>query len=314
MKKVITVLLVLLMLCALCACDSDETKGVQNETNDVKIEDTGKNAPSEDLIMKDLKEALQKKNEFATLTGVETVKSLTDEGTYEITLAVTAETKYADWQYTVDMDYTEYDQGWMVDTIEWDNGAYELVRMPSQEEISSFAGDFLYRACITSQYKKELIRESIKSLNDPATITDKITVYFETISKYMHGAIIGSSEAVFIYDPSKDQWNPESGENPEDFYIEGTVIDTQVYANFDGTWGSITISDFSEDGFYAEWEDGSGYFTHTDGGWYVSENGTDAKIYPGANWSEIYIGELRDGDTITYYAMAKVQESLPLLP
>lgn len=124
MKKALALLLALVVLLTLCACGSDDSSQAE-----VELPKNGKKGPSQDLIPQDLESALfQLPN--AEVTEVTTVKSLTEDSHYEITLQVSAATTYADWQIECDMSYTKYDQGWMLSDIIWNSKTMSFHAFP----------------------------------------------------------------------------------------------------------------------------------------------------------------------------------------
>lgn len=91
MKRLSAMLLAILMVLSLCACGSQGSSNVE-----VELPNNSKNGPSAVTIQKDITDELSRKNPYAVLTKIETVKSLTEDTSYEITLSVFAQTRYAE--------------------------------------------------------------------------------------------------------------------------------------------------------------------------------------------------------------------------
>ena len=151
MKKAIALILALVLCLSLCACGggngTSETNGNEDTTvpsGNLNETTAAANTPSDDLIRQDITKALASENKYATLIEIDTVKSLTGDGVYEITLAVTAETKYAAWTYKADMYYTNYDQGWMVDNVLFSSGEYVLENVPDVQSFTDYVCSYLF--------------------------------------------------------------------------------------------------------------------------------------------------------------------------
>ena len=290
MKRMISLLLVLAMILCLCACSK-----------------TGKDAPSDELLWTDMEDALVMKNSHATLTELEIIKSLTEEGRYEATLTLTAQTKYADWTYEADVSYRKYDQGWAIDDVAVSDGSWQIARMPQKEDMADYAQELLYRMCIDSFYVDALVSDSFDIISDSSQVSDTIIIYYETYTKCLHAEEYTAHEDVWGFEPTEDQWLPASGTNPDDYEVihsNSYVIDLDITTNLNGQYGNVTISNFTGDSFDASWFDETYHFTYdctTANRWYVSEDGTDAWISFGISTTEIAIGELKKGDRVLSY-------------
>lgn len=281
MKEIIAVFLAVLLLFTLCACASDEATEDQNNANNIIIEDTGKNTPSEQnsannviveatskntpseqMILEDLKEALQRENEFATLAGIETVKSLTNEGTYEITLAVTAETKYADWQYEANMSYTKYDQGWIVDDVDWINSSYEQVRLPDVDTMSAYASSYLlahevYSDVWFTDYMIPMIDPSLEFGFHNETNSDVLQLSWSAVED--NGFYLSSYcfTTLWQYDCEIDNWElvPDNTHGSLGYYVSEILVEKmpKEEISLNGQWDNgyiqFDISNFTWNDF-----------------------------------------------------------------
>lgn len=267
MKKLIAVLLCFAMVMGLAACGSEEKTEKDNGSSDVKIEDTGKDTPSEDLVIADLKEALLEKNEYAVLTSAETIKSLSGEGSYDITLAVSAESKYADWTYEVDLAYTKYDQGWMIDDANWTSEAFTQVRIPEVSTMVEYASEYLPSHVPTEEYMFPIDNAVVEYGYCSVPGQDALTFSWNTTHKGNFGTNIFPYTSYWEYNAEIDNWtllpNPEPGSGG--YYLESETLQVEPVENLDftGSWDdhleaygveipmNITITNYSPDGFDA---------------------------------------------------------------
>ena len=319
MKQTAALLLVVAILLSFCACGNAKGTDVQTVAPTTEPPITEQNAPSEELIQEDLEKKLMEQNPHAVLAGMEIVKSLTEESTYEATLTLAAQSKYADWTYEADVSYRKYDQGWMADEVSVSNGSYQIVRMPQREDLIDCAEDYLREVCALDYYGWNLVQDSFDIISDTTTLSPTITVYYETSANRLHGKVSVAREDTWNYYSEMDKWYPESGENPEDYHLADTTsytISKEVTANFDGQWGNVTISNFSKDGFSAAVGDcETQYFSYVGEGWYISEDGTEADFNLSIVQTEIRIGKFKglSYDESRYDAVVVIRDSLPPL-
>ena len=124
MKKILCILLAVILLFLFCACGTDESA----------------KAPGENLIRADIQKSLseyQSKQDACALTiqDYQTVQSLTENDSYTAQITVTAESKYAQFHYTANIAYFRYDQGWIMDSCQWNSTGYEIVRYPNGDDL-----------------------------------------------------------------------------------------------------------------------------------------------------------------------------------
>ncbi len=243
MKKVFLLLLAFLLCLSLCACGSPKT-------------------PSEKLIEEDLTKVLSAKYEHAIIENHETVKSLTGEGTYEISLSVTAKSKYADWDFEVNMHYTKYDQGWKMDSAELVSDEYTVVSAPDTETFTAYATNYLknHNAYSSSYYMDSMFpMEQLEiTYADPSTLI----VEWVGTEAFIHANKYVSYTSRWQYDGKIDNWTlvPDA----DDYYgycLDD--VDDELVPNFNldfsGTWSigygpytlddTATISNFTWDSF-----------------------------------------------------------------
>lgn len=200
MKKIVVILITVMILLTLCACGNEAD---QDNTPVVEIPDAGKNAPNGDLIQENITTILMEKNPYAAITGIETVKSLTNEGSFEATFRLTAETKYADWEYEVDVSYTEYDQGWIIDNADWVSENYALTRIPTQEDMITIATQDINKSNLSDKDSRLPIENGEIAYNESTQTLDFKWGYKEDC---LHGDAIYERETSWEYNVESDEW------------------------------------------------------------------------------------------------------------
>lgn len=328
MKQLLALCFAAILLFGLCACGGES--GVQNQTDAVAqtreptetVSDEGEKIPSEEMIEKDVSDKLTAKNPYASLTGIETVKSLTEEGHYEITLSATAETKYADWVYEAELEYTKYDQGWMMDDIDWLQEEYTITREPTGDEIAEILNEMFPDVDALYGGWEYAFPVETGSILPPRGEDEGVRFEWIRTIELMHAKYEMEVTSSWHYDPLNDNWvlnETDSLEGLKDqyavFFREG---DPEVTADFTGEWAaaggasSIMISDFTADGFTAELEGEVEYFTQR------SSNGS-VVTYAGES-HYILLGFYDDNSTIirkdflnNIDFIAYVKEELPAL-
>lgn len=309
MKKVFMLFLALALLLTLCACSSGDSSNAK-----VELPSNGKKGPSQDLIREDLESALTEIPN-AVLTEVSTLKSLTEDTHYEITLQVSAVTTYADWQLECDMSYIKYDQGWMLDDINWISKSYVISRIPDNETLSEIAN----HADVSVFYYSDILpveNGTVDSRNVEESGT--IELHWSKTMQYMHAQCVGNYMTTWVYDETIDNWLFTPCNDEYDIYCDENVTPYQV--DFTGTWDGIEISNFTWDGFNVKYGDINAYFYKVSGppynnessyGWYTDGNGKYFQIECGPLGTSLAIRSY--GNTMTQFAYASVTQELPIL-
>lgn len=281
MKRIFAILLCISMIMTFGACGAntegtEETKlsGHKEETSEQGYEetagilDTGKKAPSEELIMQDLCNALEDKIGSAEVTKVETVKSLTEESSFYIVMTTDVASKYADWVFEVKMYYTKYDQGWMLDHVEWVSEEFLLVRAPSREEMVELAKGYLsnheserLRALADIQGGEVILIAPPDAKPNTRPTTEEMlksgTVIFEWECESYHNDQ-GYVDAIY-----RSKWIYSNGTwvlmEDSDSKIEEIYSVTRINVDISGSWpllngNTVTISDFTGKSFTANWD------------------------------------------------------------
>lgn len=249
--------------------DTNNTTESQNTQDPTIVPTTPKNenaTPSEAQIYSDLENSLASKNGSFSIDSTQIIKSLTGEGTYSVTLAVTAKSQYADWEYEAEMLYTKYDQGWMNDSIEWNNESYNPTRFPDVQTMTDHAKTYLP---VHAGYSDYWIKTYMSDIIDP-TIDYRFNFELQTFALHFcwdtYELSCFSKElyqltSVWQYDPTQDNWilateyvsSESQGRFPkESIDLNGswTVYDTTFsFSNF--TWDKF---DFSAQGCIEDWQ------------------------------------------------------------
>lgn len=261
MKKALALLLALVVLLTLCACGSDDSSQAE-----VELPKNGKKGPSQDLILQDLESALfQLPN--AEVTEVTTVKSLTEDSHYEITLQVSAATTYADWQIECDMSYTKYDQGWMLSDIIWNSKNYVISRIPDLVDMVDHASTILLTHEVRTNYEHilpmEMSSTSMNFSSENNIGSNIITLCWDTTYEELHSKATLHFTSMWQYDPSIDNWSLIYDNDAYCIDYEFVQRIPDYTLDFSGEWqaerssptvtlggyGTIIISNFSWDGF-----------------------------------------------------------------
>ena len=340
MKKALQIMkiVVLMTFCTiLAACGSQTSQSDAHGIDDVEIEGLNSDTPSEEMILEDLNTALLEKNEYASLENVETVKSLTEEGEFEITLEVAAKTKYADWIYNVDLYYTLYDQGWWMDEIRWNSEEYECVRIPDVETMGTYVMTYTANMDVGPSF----VNDYLLTMEDASiAYNDGILTYeWTNIKDHLNWTEWDRVYTSWSYNATTDNWDiMYSDDGYLDYAIDDKILarelDPQI--DFSGIWYGekacegfvLEIIDFTWEGFTANItlrnETTTHYFTATDSintdgdisiyckepPYYVDESGYYIGFYKHSNIIDIIFQE--HGHTTIWYVT--INEELPTQP
>ncbi len=262
MKKTLALFLALLLMLSLCSCGGESG----NKKKDV---------PSNKLIAQDLGNALKAENPHATLKSSELIKSLSEDGKYMITMSVTAETKYADWTYEADLSYTKYDQGWVVDRVNWKKSSYVVARQPAAKDIAILANQ-----ASDLKYKHYNLDDnqfvSDATIKDFAPKNETLLYYWNLVEQRRHVDHVGYYNSAWKYNASQDSWTFQNYDR-YDYDLKPHDV------NLNGTWTSqyytytVVISDFTWTGFNLKIDGKNyGHFSGSDTTFYSS---LDSNIY-----------------------------------
>ena len=276
MKKLFIASLAIFLSFMLCACGSEKVDPSPEQNTTVV---TNGNAPTQKQLQADIGKALSEHNQYVSVTGIETEKSLTNENSFTATLNITAESKYADWTYTADLAYTKYDQGWIIDNVAWATENYIVQRFPDSVTMVEYASTYLPNHELVQKYSS--LREYMFPIEN-ATVeykycselgSDALCLNWHTVQNGNFINMICPFTSFWEYDETIDNWtimpNDESGSSGyhlNDEHHEFIPIENLENLDFSGSWDdyvqfvkeipvNITISEYSSEGFDAriEW-------------------------------------------------------------
>lgn len=273
-KKVFLTIGILLIVILFCGCGEVEDisdKIQQNISANDEVPVTTSNSdtrPSEEVIHQDAQQALLTKNPYVVLIGIDTVKSITNDNEFQITIQMNVETKYADCIYITDMTYMKYDQGWFLNDLDWVSEDWIQVRIPDADTMESYAGSYLLEHDL---YVNAWFADYMLPMND-------VTVDYTYNEKINGDALLLSWTAVadkqfydafyeftslWEYNWEIDNWTliPNNDQGSLGYHITETSLSNIPHksVNLNGSWTQgnnpllgfpqFIFSDFSWDGF-----------------------------------------------------------------
>ncbi len=265
MKKIIK-LIICIVMCIICtSCGSSLTN----------------KEPSLEMVISDLSDALIEKNPKAEIINTEVLKSYVDGTIYEITTLVKASSKYADWTYEVDSEYKKYDQGWMIENINWVSESYTVTRIPEANVLIEIIGT-------EHGNKYNISPENAAVLADNISETEIVELKWNEVKELTLVENHIEYLASLKYDAEKDGWISE------DISSEGEYVPMNV--DLTGKWQGISsiieISDFSWEGFTLNFKGDTGYYHRISGhpitgtkefGWYSNSDGRYVQFQNGGS-------------------------------
>lgn len=239
-KKIIILLVCSFLLCGCGREDSVNQGEVVAGNSNKKSAAVG--AVGEERIASDIQESLSTYHQSVfgyplKIREYTVQKSLTEDRTFTAQLEVLAESVYADFQYTADIQYTDYDQGWAMDGCTWELNKYYAVKYPDES--------------------------AMEQIKDESNVSqqEEISLSFENGEIFYQGADVidwspmaHCSKAVAIewcYNPYGDWWmekHRSSGIDSEKCTLSSVL---------EGVWSlgqgdTATISNVSDSGFDLE--------------------------------------------------------------
>ena len=258
MKRIIALAVIVLLLFGLFGCGGNKDDSTRKEssikepaTESTEDDEQVDDVPSDEIIANDLKYALSIENEFAAITETSVVKSFTEDSYYSVTLTVNASTKYADWKYEADMSYTRYDQGWMVDGVEWVSDSYELVRIPDVDVMVDYAEEYLpnhetYSDVWFTGYMVPMRSPSINFGMNNEVDANVLELSWVGEEYLKHAIREHTFNSLWQYDPEIDNWTlyPDNSHGSLGYYLSDTEGDLfpNYQLDFTGQWKSIRMS------------------------------------------------------------------------
>lgn len=262
MRKLSCVLLAFVLV--LSACGKKETStnsGADNQTvQEIELPSKGKDLPSEELILQDVKTEILKSNpNILSVTSVETIKSITEETNFSIDLAVKAESKYSDFSYDVSLGYKKYDQGWFINASHIITNDSKLVRVPTDEEMIQFVNN---DAIMLEDWDEVLPVNSGYILGEADLENGMLTFFFVGKEQYRHAYEVTEFTSLWRYNQKEEIWELEEADNHDPFVNRKTYY--EMTADFTGRWengeygskeyGYIDIVECSADQLKISWD------------------------------------------------------------
>lgn len=222
--------------------------------------------PDEEMISEDIKGLFAEKNDKLEIVSIEKLeeKSVAEDGEYNVTMNVAAQTRYADWNYTLELSYRNYDQGWILENALWTDGQYQVSRVPDAETMEIYVKEYINNHELLDQTS---IEEYLENLSDSKVSYNDEVIQFSWLSRidWLHATESNEVITVWDYNADIDNWDlRRSGDVRYDWYgydIEINYLGVEVKPNLDytGIWEgdgiinkfTIEISDFTSEGFNA---------------------------------------------------------------
>ena len=277
MKKLFFAVIGLVLAVGLCSC--------------------GKPAvPSEDKVREDIAAELAVYNPNAQLQELEVVKSAQEEDVYELTVALAAQTRYADWQYQANVVYELYDQGWFLESLEWQEESYVLARYPDANDLVSVTNENEY----INQYYAELLPvEQGVVETGTAELAEQLLFTWETKESYLHADKVTRCTVRYCYDAEEDDW--DYSDYSESEMVLEEILDMCPTADFTGSWtgiyGPMEIQEYSPATIRLAWAGSESTFNV----FTQSGLGFDTRIYENGDGYSLSVRFNRDSSWIAVY-------------
>ena len=232
---------------------------------EISLNISQKNGPSEQLIIEDLEKTLWAKGNNLKLNSAETVKSLTEQEIFRITIHAMAKNNYADCDCELELLYSMYDQGWMLDKAVWNYAEYEQKRIPQLDEMKVYAEEYIRsnKICSEAWYYDTMIQFNAPQMEygyAQELKDDALILKWTGIAQEMYATREDSFRSYWQYKPEIDNWvlceSEEAIYGVHMYYNEGS-IEPDYTMDFTGVWKydllqtEIKIENFTWDGFDA---------------------------------------------------------------
>lgn len=243
MKRKTQIMLFLAVILFLCSCGQQSNAGsVASANNDSAVSSNRNTGPSDEQLQMDIQDSLSQYHSGmygydVSISEYEIERSLAGDTGYSAQLNVTAKSLYAEFQYVANVDYTRYDQGWMIDKCEWTMSNYEVVRYPDEAELQLMK---------EQQDVSESAEIEITSQGGYFSYTGKLTSQWNQFIKTEYEVTI-----TWVFDIYSDGWLFESKTSHNEQF--------EFTKSLEGTWnlseekylskGKMVISDVDGSGF-----------------------------------------------------------------
>lgn len=227
MKKHVLLFALLLCICLLCSCSSKST------------------SPTDAMLKEDLSTSLREYAPIQEFKDFEVETSLTEENSYTATVSVNTSNEFSEAVFQADLQYTQYDQGWKIDSCNWTLSDYSVIAYPDVEYLTPLVQtepDNVEATPSKSPFFTQQTCTSVVPIGDGSIWCDGIAL--GDSNKYATEQYAFTSQ--WVYDPLHAGWSCSN-------YCWSC---TTVFEDLSGSWPSvhapgetITISNFTQDGF-----------------------------------------------------------------
>ncbi len=236
-KKMFQMFLVAAILLGLCACQNNSVNKTDKD-QDFTLSGLSKSTPSQKQIMEDLEEIFAETGINFDFENVEIEKSRTSGENFYITLSILAQCDYADWDCELDLLYTMYDQGWVLDDTEWVQKNISLARFPDAETMAAYAREYLSNP---KNYKYSDLYSAIWNYGaENPTVSHytqedgrEILLYnWQTAEPHICWDTIWIVSSEWEYNANQDCWSLAPGTEPGNHYALEVFGKSRMY-NYD---------------------------------------------------------------------------------
>lgn len=242
MKRALPLILVFVLCLSLCACGGSSNVSETTETisKTPTPEASIATAPENQMILADLQNSLRQNHMDAygyevTMHDFSVVKSKTEDDLYTAELSVLAESQFAEFSYIANVEYTKYDQGWLMDSCTWELSNHTVTKYPDETLRTSL-----------------LSAQGLADLDDVEFITEGNTIICRgSMNKDLNVYLDIKSEiqAVWTYDLYSNSWILEDSLDEKCTFafnerLEGEHNLEKMYGS-----GTMTISNVYDRGF-----------------------------------------------------------------
>lgn len=293
---------------------------VQEQEKSSGVVNNKEGLPTQKQVKEDIQTVVKEKNTKAKVSSIEIIKSRTADMSYIVSYSVVAKTQYADWCYTVDLEYGKYDQGWFLDNGKCHSGEYTLSRVPDAKVMLDLVNQ-----------RKEFAPVEKVILDTKDTLrTEKLLVRWTEVSSYKHGNANDTYTTRWAYSADVDSWKYVKYSDDDDYLCDYEFV--PMNSDFSGTWShpsaisGITISNFSWDGFDVYCDQLGDDMVHFIPGHPTQPSGNLGSIrcYTDQNYHYLIIQFQKDAtvlnlsywkyiDEVNILAFAEITEALPVL-
>lgn len=222
-----------------CAQGRPENLPATASTQPLQHENNTSNASTQ-VMQHDLNASLlEYMNYELHITDFSIDRSLSLEKSYTGTASVSASAKYSDIEFEADFSYTNYDQGWAMDSCTWNLIDYQITAYPDEEKMN--------------QLKVQNSLDSLLplTLEAPSSYGENFVTCIDQISVNWSSIVnaTGNIVTTWMYDIKYDDWFFYSQDTSDYTYILTDKLTGQYQLYADTSSGVIHISNVTDSGF-----------------------------------------------------------------